>query len=280
MRFDRIRAVVLDLDGVVYIENRLLPRVRPAIAALRARGLKVLFVTNNAETTRAGFAARLSRLGVPCRPAEIINAARAAAAHLRRTCPRGSRFFVFGRKGLWPELAAAGFKPVTVRTRAEWRKFQAAPPRLRGVVTGFNRSLTYWGLCAAHLAVRRGAQLVACNRDTTYPIRGGDLPGTGSLVRLLETSTGQRSLLIGKPSPVMFRLLLREHGLAPRQAIVVGDRLEIDIAGGRAAGACTVLVLTGIGRRRDVARAGVRPHLVLRELSDLLRLPGLGRIPS
>lgn len=277
MRFARVRALVLDLDGVVYIENRLLPRVRSTISALRSRGLKVLFVTNNAETTRSGFARRLSRLGVPCRPGEIINAARAAALHLARTFRRGSRFFVFGGKGLAPELAAAGMRPVTVRTRTEWREFRSSPARIRGVVTGFNRSLTYWSLCAAHHALQRGARLIACNWDSTYPVRGGDLPGTGALVRLLETSSGQPSFLIGKPSPVMFRLLLREHGLAPRQAIVVGDRLEIDIAAGRAAGVFTVLVLTGIARRRDVARARIRPHLVLRELSDVLRLPGLGQ---
>jgi 4-nitrophenyl phosphatase len=105
----------------------------------------------------------------------------------------------------------------------------------------------------------------------------GTLPGTGSLVKLLETSSGKRPLLIGKPSPLMFRLILREHGIAPSRALVIGDRIPIDIAGGRAAGAHTALVLTGIDGRPELARSRIKPDLVIRNLPDLLRLPGFPR---
>jgi len=274
VKFNSIRALLLDLDGVVYIENRLLPGVAATIAAVRRRGIRAFFITNNAYTTRAGFARRLARLGVPCRPSEMMNAAHAAAVRLKRRFPRGTRFFVFGRKGLARELVAAGFRPVTVRTREEWTRFRRAPARVRAVVTGFSQSLTYWGLCAAHLTLTRGAELVACNLDSTYPIRGGTMPGTGSLVRLLETSSGRRPLLIGKPSPVMLHMLLRENGIAPHDALGGGDRLEIDIAAGRAGGIPTALVLTGISRRRDIARSPAKPGIVIDRLADLLRLPG------
>ncbi len=276
MKLDRIRALVVDLDGVVYIENRLLPRVAKAIATLRARGLRVLFVTNNSDATRAGFARRLRRLGIPCRTAEMMNAARAAAVHLRRRIPPRARLFVFGIRGLARELVAAGFTVVTVRTRQEWDAFRTGYRRVHAVVTGFNRSVTYWSLCAAHYALTRGANLVACNLDSTYPVKWGTMPGTGSLVRLLEVSSGKKPILIGKPSPVMFRMFFNDHGLSPSEVLVVGDRIEIDIEGGHAAGARTALVLTGIATKEDVRRARRKPDLVLREFADLTRQKHLG----
>ena len=276
-KLTRLRALILDLDGVVYIEDRLLPRAARTVAALRARGLRVFFATNNASATRTGFAHRLSRLGIPCQRQEIMNAAHAAAVHLKRQLPRKSRLFVFGKNGLARELAAAGFLPVSLRTRSAWIRFRRHPPRIRAVVTGFNHSLSYWSLCAAHHALRHGAELIACTLDSTYPVRDGTLPGTGALVRLLEFASSRKPVLIGKPSPAMFHLLLNEHNITPRETVVVGDRPEIDIRAGRALGATTVLVLTGITKRRDVARGADAPHLVMNELAGLLRLRGLGR---
>ena len=274
MRIEKLRAVVLDLDGVVYLEHRVLPGVRAAIARMRASGIGVYFVTNNANETRAGFARRLGLMGIPCRPGEIMNAGFATAYTLRRRIPRGSKVFVFGPHGVARELAAWGFRPVTVRTRRDWERFRRRPPRVRAVVVMFDPALTYWTLCGANRALAGGALLVACNLDSTYPGTDGTLPGTGSLVSLLMTSSGREPILIGKPSPLMFRLLLREHGIAARNALVVGDRIPIDIAGGKAAGTHTALVLTGIDTRADLAKSRIKPDLVLKSLPDLLRLPG------
>ena len=270
-----LRAVLLDLDGVVYLEDRLLPGAAATIAELRRRGLRVLFATNNATLTRTGFARRLAELGVPCRPAEIMNAALAAAGWLRRRLPRGAKVFVFGDRGLATELRTAGLAPVWCHTRKGLRDARARDPKLRAVCVSNDVSLTYWDLCAAHLAIERGALFVACNRDSTWPVRGGVLPGTGSLVRLLVESSEREPVLIGKPAPELFRLLLAGHRIAPRDALVVGDRLDIDIKGGQALGTRTALVLTGVDTRADIRRRGIRPDLVLCRLSDLLRLPGL-----
>ncbi len=272
MNFRRIRAVLLDLDGVVYLERTLIPGAADAIRALRARGLRVGFVTNNATATRAEFGKRLTTMGIPCRTAEVMNTSFAAARALKARLPRGARVFVFGRLGLAPELRAAGLAPVTVHTRAEFRRFRAARSTPRTVVASFDTDLTWWELCAGHVALERGARFLACNFDPTYPVRGGTLPGTGSLVRQLETSSRRTPVLVGKPSPFMFRLLLREWGVRPRDALVVGDRLPIDIAAGRALGAATALVLTGIDRRRDLARSRWKPDLVVRDLPALARL--------
>ncbi|MEK7765747.1 MAG: hypothetical protein AAB368_05870, partial [bacterium] len=137
----RTKALLLDLDGVVYLGPRLLPGVARAIRALRARGLKVLFVTNNGNRSRAGFAHKLTRMGVPCATRELMNAAWAAARWPRRRHPRGTRFYVFGRSGLATELEAVGYHAVTVHTRRDWERFRAAPPRIAGVVVNFDISL-------------------------------------------------------------------------------------------------------------------------------------------
>jgi phosphoglycolate/pyridoxal phosphate phosphatase family enzyme len=275
MDLSRIRAVILDLDGVVYLEDRLIPGAGRAIRELRRRGIRPLFVTNNATATRREFAARLRRMGVECSGSEVMNAGRAASAYARKRFGRGARIYCVGEHGLAAEMRLAGMRPVTVKSRPAWERFQRSMPRLSAVVVSFDRTLTYWEVCGAHFALRRGAELVACNLDPTWPVKGGDLPGTGALVALIERASGRTPFVIGKPSPVMFRQLIEGHGLSPREVLVIGDRLPIDIRAGRALGSPTALVLTGIDSRRDVARSPHRPDLVLRDLPALLKLPGL-----
>jgi 4-nitrophenyl phosphatase len=270
-----IRAIMLDLDGVVYLENVPLPGVIHAIRSLRARGIRVLFVTNGATRSRREFGRHLTRLGIPCRTAEIMNVSHGCVLWVARHLPRGSRVFVFGGKGLAGELRAAGYRPVWLHTQAAWTRFRAAPPPIRAVIVAMDHELTYWSLCAAHLALQRGARLIAGNFDSSYPALGMLLPGSGALVRLLEYASGATPVLIGKPSPLLFRLLLREHRVSPRDTLVVGDRLDIDILAGRAIGARTALVLTGVDRRADIKRRGIRPNIVAADLPALLKLPEL-----
>ncbi|MEK7476224.1 MAG: HAD-IIA family hydrolase [Candidatus Coatesbacteria bacterium] len=270
-----IRAIILDLDGVVYLENVLLPGVADAIRTLRARGVRVLFVTNGATRSRREFGLHLTRLGIPCGTAEIMNVSHGCVLWVARHLPRGSRVLVFGGKGLSGELRAAGYRPVWLHTRAAWKRFRTSPPPIRAVVVAMDHELTYWSLCAAHLALQRGARLIAGNFDSSYPALGMLLPGSGSLVKLLEYASGVTPVLIGKPSPLLFRLILREQRVSPGDTLVVGDRLDIDVAAGRAIGARTALVLTGVDRRADIRRRGIRPDFVAASLPALLKLPGL-----
>jgi len=279
MNLSRIRAVILDLDGVVYLEDHLIAGAGSAIREMRRRGLKALFVTNNATATRREFAARLSGMGVPCAEAEVMNTGRAAAVFVRKRFGRGARIYAVGEHGLADEMRREGMPTVTVKSRAAWERFHRARRRFAAVVVSFDRTLTYWELCGAHDALRRGAALIACNLDPTWPIKGGDLPGTGALVSLMERASGKVPLVIGKPSPVMFRQLMIDHELKAAEALVVGDRLPIDIRAGRAAGSPTALVLTGIDSRADVARSPWKPDLVLKDLPALLKLPGLPFLP-
>ncbi len=269
----RIHALLLDLDGVVYLGARLLPGVKRTLRTLSSRGISVLYVTNNATMTRNEFAAKLRRLGLPCRNRDVMNAALAAALFLRTRFGAGARVTVVGEHGLPVELAAAGLRPRAAATRAEWERSRRSRGSVSAVVVSFDRTLTYWKLCAALDALGEGAQLVACNLDPTWPAGPGlIMPGTGSLVALLERASGKKPVLVGKPDPEMFRLLLRANGISPREALVVGDRLDVDVEAGRRLGARTAVVLTGLTGRAHLRRARPKPDYVLRGLADLLKM--------
>lgn len=264
-----IKAIIFDLDGVIYLGKHLVPGAVRVVERLRKLGKRVLFATNNAVNTRAGFARRLAAMGVPCKKAEVMNAAYAAAHMLKEDVPRGKVLFALGR-GLQREMALAGLRSISVGSRSEWRRLRDGRWKTPAVVVGTISGATYWGICAAHEMIRRGGRLIACNKDSSYPVLKGTLPGTGSLISLLECSAGRKAELVGKPSPYIFRLLLREQGLRPKEALIVGDRIETDIAAGRAAGMSTALVLTGIATRKDAARSRIKPDLVVASLSQLL----------
>ncbi len=276
MKTRPVRALLLDLDGVVYLGSRLLPGVRRTLRALDAGGVRCLYVTNNATMTRAAFAGRLRAMGLPCGPRDVMNTSWAAARLLLERYGRGARIAVVGEHGLPEEMSALGLRPFHARTRRELERLRASRSRAAAVVVSFDRTLTYWKLCAALDALLAGADLVACNLDPTWPAERGVMPGTGSLVRLLEYASGKTSLLAGKPDPTMFRLLLDEHGISPAEALVVGDRLDVDVEAGKRLGVRTALVLTGLTKRRDLAKRRPRPDYVLEGLADL---PSTGLFP-
>lgn len=272
-----IRALLLDLDGVVYLGPRLIPGVKTALRTLASRGVKLLYVTNNSTLTRAGFAKKLRALGLPAPDHTVMNAALAAAFLIRERHGRGARVVVVGEHGLPHELAAAGLKPVETRTEAQWKAWRKGAGKIAAVVTSFDRTLTYWKLCAALDALNAGAELVAANMDPTWPSEVGVMPGTGSLASLLAYASGKKPVVVGKPVPAMFRMLLKSHGVSPRETLVIGDRLDVDIEAGKRLGARTAVVLTGLTSRKDLSRSKIRPDYVLRGLGDLLapQLAGL-----
>jgi len=269
----KIRALLLDLDGVVYLGPKLIPGVKRSLLALANRGVKLLYATNNSTLTRSGFAKKLRALGLPCPDPAVMNAAFAASSVLRARHGRGARIIVVGEHGLPAELRKAGLAPLETRTRAEWGDWRKGARHIKAVVVSFDRTLTYWKLCAALDALNAGAELVATNMDPTWPSELGVMPGTGSLVSLLSFASGKKAFLIGKPDPLMFRMLLREHGVSPREALAIGDRLDVDVEAGRRAGARTAVVLTGLTSRSDLNRSRIRPDFILRRLDDLLK-PG------
>lgn len=253
--------LVVDLDGVVWIGAEPVPGSVAALAELRARGIPLIFLTNDPTSSRAEYAARLTRIGVPATEEEIVTAGSALGALIRRQEGDGRTVFVVGSSSLKAELLAAGLELDDDGRAAEV------------VAVGGHAGFHYDELRAAAQAVSRGASLYAAGRDATFPMADGPWPATGAILAAVETAAGVRATVAGKPERHIFELARARLGRCERVAIV-GDHLEADIAGGRRAGLATVLVLSGTTSREQLDAAGVRPDLVVRDLAHLLDRDG------
>lgn len=256
-------AVLLDLDGVVYAGDHAVPGAPEALARLRADGTALRFVTNNASRTPEQVAAKLVGVGVEATAEEVLGSARAAVELLvsQVGLARGARVAVVGGDGLLVALQEQGLVGVPVLEVDE---------RPDAVVQGFAPDLGWAHLAAATRWVVAGAPWVATNLDRTIPTSHGVAPGNGILVGAVAEAAGRSPVAVaGKPEPHLFASAARSCGAG--NPLVVGDRLDTDIAGGRAAGFTTALVLTGVHDVTDAlaAEPSHRPDLLLATLADL-----------
>lgn len=251
------RGWLLDLDGTIYLGERLIPGADAAVAALRAAGRRVAFLSNKPLQTRAEYAAKLSRLGVPAAPDDVINSSLVLARHLRERDP-GAPIFVIGEPPMLEEMRAHGFE---VRP----------DEHVRWVVIAFDRTFDYAKLNTALQAVKRGARLIATNPDRTCPVEGGEIPDCAGMIAAVEAVTDRRvETIVGKPSPIILEVALAALGVPAADAAIVGDRIETDIVMGRRLGLGTVLVLSGVTRADDPRIAAVAPDHVVGSVRDLV----------
>ena len=251
------RGWLLDLDGTIYLGERLIPGADAAVAALRAAGRRVAFLSNKPLQTRAEYAAKLSRLGVPAAPDDVINSSLVLARHLRDRDP-GAPVFVIGEPPMLEEMRAHGFE---VRP----------DEHVRWVVIAFDRTFDYAKLDTALQAVRQGARLIATNPDRTCPVEGGEIPDCAGMIAAVEAVTDRQvETIVGKPSPIILEVALAALGVPAADAAIVGDRIETDIVMGRRLGLGTVLVLSGVTRADDPRIAAVAPDHVVGSVRDLV----------
>ena len=251
------RGWLFDLDGTVYLGERLIPGADAAIAALRAAGRRVAFLTNKPLQTRTEYAAKLTRLGVPAAPDDVINSSLVLARYLRDRDP-GAPVFVIGEPPMQEEMRAHGFE---VR----------GDERVRWVVIAFDRTFDYAKLNTALQAVKQGARLIATNPDRTCPVEGGEIPDCAGMIAAVEAVTDRKvETIVGKPSPIILEVALAALGVPAGEAVMVGDRIDTDIVMGRRLGLGTVLVLSGVTRADDPRIAAVAPDHVVRSIEDLV----------
>jgi glycerol-1-phosphatase len=251
--------VLLDLDGVVYIGAAAVPGAAEALDRVRAAGVRSAFVTNNASRPPNVVAAHLRELGVQAEDDDVVNSAQAAAALLSRRLPAGAAVLVVGGEGLYRALEAVGLKPVA-----------SNDDQPEAVVQGFGPDVAWRLLAEGSRAVRSGLPWIATNVDPTVPTPFGPAPGNGTFVAAITTATGVKPEVAGKPQPTLFLEAVKRYGAS--RPLVVGDRLDTDLEGARAAGMDGLLVLTGVHRVRDLIAAAPerRPHLIARDLNGLL----------
>lgn len=257
------RAFLLDLDGVIYRGDQVLPGAREFVEWADATGRQTLYLSNNSLQSPEEVGAKLARLGMPRPDGRVLTAGWAAAQSIAARWP-GGRVFVLGMPSVEGMVERAGLRPV-------WRDAEdGAVPDV--VLAGLDRTLTYERLKRGLRAVMAGAALIAVNRDPRLPVENGFEPGTGAIATALEYASGQRAEIIGKPAPGIVRESMRQLGVAAEETLMIGDGLDLDIVAGHAAGVTTALVLTGLTDREqaNAATGERRPDLVFDSMLALL----------
>lgn len=257
---DSYDSVLLDLDGVVYLGPVAVDGAPEALAALRGRGVRTGFVTNNAARPPAAVAEHLTEIGVPTTAQDVVTAAQAGARLLADRFGSGARVLVVGGEGVRQALDEVGLVGVA-----------SADDDPVAVLQGWGVDLTWAHLIEAAVAINRGARWVATNIDPTRPTDRGLVPGNGAAVAAVQLAVTVPPEVAGKP----YRPLLAQtvDRLGTRHPLFVGDRLDTDIAGAVNAGMDSMLVLTGSHGPADLltAPAGSRPTHLGHDLGDLLR---------
>lgn len=251
-----IRGVVSDMDGVLWRGTDILPGAVDFFALLRRRGIPFVLASNNSSRSPADYVAKIDKAGIgPVTEGEIVTSATTAADYLAAHYAPGTRVHVLGGSGLRGLVEAAGF-PLVQEDAAV-------------VVAGLDFELTYDRLKQAALLIRGGADFIGTNDDVTFPSAEGLIPGAGSLLAALRAATDREPTIMGKPGRAMFDASLRMLGTAPEHTLMIGDRLNTDIAGAQNVGMRTALVLSGVSTRRDAETAIAPPGAIYADLAAL-----------
>lgn len=248
--------LVCDLDGVIYKGDQSISRAPEAIAELRRRGVRLVFCTNNSRSTVAQYQSKLARLGIEASGDEILTSATVTAEELSRRGRAGCTAIVIGGDGVTSALRAGNIK----RTDSDHADL---------VVVGLDMDFDYAAMRRAALAVQDGAELIATNDDATLPTPEGLWPGAGAILASIETASGAKAEVMGKPHrPMMDAAARRLAGC--RRIAIVGDRPETDLAGGVARGWTTILVTSGVTAPDDAINVSPPPDLVVPNVAGLL----------
>lgn len=250
---------IFDLDGVIYIGDHLTPGALSVTNQIRKNGKSIIFITNNPTKSQKQYSDKLNDLGIKNSEDEIVTSCQAVSYYLKQNFENISKktVFVVGSENLKNEVEATGASIVD--------DDNALTADI--VVVGSHRNFNYDEIRIASLAIQKGAFLLATNRDSSYPSYEGLLPATGSLLASIETASGRIAEIAGKPEKTIFeRCLITD----PRKTVLIGDNLETDISGGINAGIHTVLSLTGISKREDIATSPSKPDYIIDDLSELL----------
>lgn len=253
---NHVQAMVIDMDGVLWRGDTLLPGMHRFFEHLRRRNIPIMLASNNTRKTPAQYVARLAGFDVVVEPQEVLTAAIATAEYMQQRYPPGTRVYVVGEDGIRNSLTQAGF--------------EITEENVEVVVVGLDMSVTYDKLKIATLAIFHGADYIGTNPDVNIPLEGGLGPGNGSILAAISAATGKTPLIVGKPERTLFDIALRRLKTDPDHTAMIGDRLGTDILGGQRAGLRTILVLTGVSTAEELAASEVQPTWTFPDLDTML----------
>jgi len=250
---------LIDLDGVIYRGNELLPGAKEFVSWLETTKKKYLFLTNNSFATAAQILAKLERLGIASNNAHLLTAGQAAVQNIARRFPKGT-VYVVGEHPLIELVEAYGLTVASIDAQ-----------EADAVLVGLDRDFDYAILTSAMNAVRSGALFITINRDPVLPVAGGFIPGCGALAAAIEVASRVTPEVVGKPEPMLLQEAMHILNSQPGETVMIGDGLQIDILAGQNAGTHTLLVLSGSSSREDVEKSSIKPDHVYENLADLMK---------
>lgn len=236
-----IKALILDMDGVIWKGDAPIGDLPATFKRIRERGLKFVFATNNGTKTPEDYQQKLAELGVDVEPWQVVTSALGIAFLLAQRHPRGMKIFMIGENGIRTALEEKGFEVLGVERATE----------AEAVVMGIDRGISFQKVAEATLLVRAGRPFYTTNTDRTFPTPRGEIPGSGSWLSVVTSATGVEPMVAGKPFPYLMELALERLGSAKEETLVVGDRLETDIAAGQSVGCPTAFVLSGVSKLEE-----------------------------
>jgi len=246
---------IIDMDGVIYHGNKLLPGVTEFLAWLEESGKKYLFLTNSSERTPKELQEKLTRLGINVGEDHFYTSALATASFLANQKPNGSAYII-GDAGLIHAMYSVGYTVNNVNPDY--------------VVVGDTHSYNFEKIELAVNLVLKGAKLIGTNPDVSGPVENGITPSTKALIAPIEIASGKKAYYVGKPNPLMMRIALKRLGVKREDAIVIGDRMDTDVRCGLESEIDTLLVLSGITDREGIDQFPYRPHYILNGIIDLV----------
>jgi HAD superfamily hydrolase (TIGR01450 family) len=252
-----LKGFIFDLDGTVYLGERLIDGAQRTIGRLRGAGRKVVFLSNKPLYTREDYAAKLTGLGIPTDPSEVVNSTFVLGRYLKKVAP-GAGIFVMGEMPFVAEMARAGFR------------LTENPAEIDYVVAAFDRTFDYRKYNIAFQAIKKGAHFIATNPDRTCPVEGGELPDCAGIIAALEAVTLKKvEVVVGKPSPITVEVALEVMGLTAAECVLTGDRLETDIRMALESGMKAALVLTGVTDRAMLEASPIQPDYVFDTIAGI-----------
>ncbi|XP_041085843.1 glycerol-3-phosphate phosphatase-like [Polyodon spathula] len=277
---------LFDCDGVIWRGDEAIPGAPEVINLLKKNGKRVFFVTNNSTKTREMYAEKMAKLGFQAKTEEVFGTAYCSAVFLKHIAKLDGKVYLVGGNALSKELQTAGIQTVgsgpdpVFGGQSDWADVPL-DPEVKAVVVGFDEHFSYMKLTKALKYLDNpNCLFVGTNTDTRLPLEGGRaVPGTGCLVRAVETVSQRKAQIIGKPSHFMFDCVVSEYGIDPARTVMVGDRLDTDILLGSNCGLKTLLTLTGVSHLDEATahqeshcpeRTGMVPDYYVETIADLL----------
>ena len=255
----KTKLYLFDMDGTLYLGDRLYDFTIDLLNAIRSSGGKYLFMTNNSSKSVADYIKKLEKLGISTTRDDFITSSQATAYYLKKH-HAGQTLYVCGTRSLIAELESEGFAVTTDLSKVDC------------VVMGFDTELTFQKLhdVSYLLLTRKDLPYIATNPDLVCPTEFGSVPDCGSVCIGIKNATGREPIVIGKPSPLMPKLAMERWGYTPEETAVIGDRIYTDVKSGINAGATGILVLSGESTMQTVSESDVKPHLILENAGQLL----------